>query len=385
MESTNHLGQNYNNTTPRAPTQSTAGGYWSEVEKARINRLKQKARVNPDRSRWLNMKWPALKVPNVTAAVSAALARPSYCVPRGGVMLSMANQHHHNLRKLQFARMANESCFMDRVVSICYGMTRQPDGLGSCVYGPSVPPSDFKRSHYVALNWAKWPLFTDALLVARVVLWLEADVLILQNPWYHLPESWTGRGARRARLGAPSSPIAEAGAPAAAGRRRTLGRRPPLLAIRYQQESYPCDPSLRESGALTPQSQSARCEVHPEPLNCGQLVVSSIGLARSVHAYKPEMLTNGQWTQQHYANLVIANRSDAFPSAPLPVDFASHCYLSKKAAFRARVAEYCKLVTYHACCVSTAKEKLHLMRTVLARTDGCAAARAAELAPFAAR
>ena len=68
---------------------------------------------------------------------------------------------HHRLRELQFERMAGHKCFMKRVVSICYGLSstqrRAGDALGTCVHGPAVPPSDFKRSQYVALNWAKWP------------------------------------------------------------------------------------------------------------------------------------------------------------------------------------------------------------------------------------
>ena len=66
------------------------------------------------------------------------------------------------------------------------------DEYGQCVVGscnkslgvgnPCLP-SDYRRSQYVALNWAKWPLFIDTLRVARTALWLEADVVILRNPW----------------------------------------------------------------------------------------------------------------------------------------------------------------------------------------------------------
>ena len=130
-----------------------------------------------------------IDVPNVTAAVALALTIPSTCVPHDAVMLSMATTHHMRLRPAQFARVAHLDCFMQRVVSVCYGFT---DDLGTCVYGscnktlglanPCLP-SDYRRSQYVALNWAKWPLFIDTLLVAKTALWLEADVVILQNPW----------------------------------------------------------------------------------------------------------------------------------------------------------------------------------------------------------
>ena len=128
-------------------------------------------------------------VPNVTSAVLAALSIPSSCVPHEAVMLSMATTHHMRLRPAQFARVRHLDCFMRRVVSVCYGFV---DELGACVYGscnkslglanPCLP-SDYRRSQYVALNWAKWPLFIDALRVAKTALWLEADVVILRNPW----------------------------------------------------------------------------------------------------------------------------------------------------------------------------------------------------------
>ena len=157
---------------------------------------------------------------NVTLAVIRALATPSTCVPHGVVSLSMATTHHMKLRPVQFARVAHLDCFLSRLVSVCYGFT---DAYGQCVYGscdktlglanPCLP-SDYRRSQYVALNWAKWcasraanrmsvahasphypltsvgdarcarrPLFIDTLRVARSALWLEADVVILSNPW----------------------------------------------------------------------------------------------------------------------------------------------------------------------------------------------------------
>ena len=131
--------------------------YWKEVEQQRLGVLERKKARDPERSKWLTKKRPPLTVPNVTSAVAAAIARPSACVPDGAVMLSMTNAHHAKLRRLQFERVSNHTCFMTRVVSICYGLQGRDvdDGtLGVCVHGPPVPPSDFKRSQYVALNWA---------------------------------------------------------------------------------------------------------------------------------------------------------------------------------------------------------------------------------------
>ena len=130
-----------------------------------------------------------IAVPSVSDAVDQALQAPSECVPSYAVMLSMATTHHMKLRTAQFARIAHLECFMVRLVSVCYGFV---DSYGTCVHGscnkslglanPCLP-SDYRRSQYVALNWAKWPLFIDTLRVARSALWLEADVVILRNPW----------------------------------------------------------------------------------------------------------------------------------------------------------------------------------------------------------
>ena len=190
----------------------------------------------------------AIGVPNVTLAVMRALAVPSSCVPEHAVMLSMATTHHMRLRPVQFARVAHLPCFLSRLVSVCYGFT---DAYGECVVGecnqsmglanPCLP-SDYRRSQYVALNWAKWPLFIDTLRVARSALWLEADVVILRNPWELL--------------------LAEAELAATVND-----------AVRYQYEAPPCTIERQVVSTSVQCVKSTWPAPHPEPLNCGQLLV----------------------------------------------------------------------------------------------------------------
>ena len=186
-------------------------------------------------------------VPNCTAAVAAAIARPSTCVPDGWALLSMTNAHHAPLQALQFERVASLSCLLTRLVRICYGTAQTvPDTFGTCVYGPHVIPSDYRRSQYVSLNWAKWPFFLDALLAAPHILWIEADVVILRNLFEALL--------------------------APAERERTLTH-----AIRYQGEGPPCRESAPGVGdGYANESAVSGCDragkPHDEPLNCGQLV-----------------------------------------------------------------------------------------------------------------
>ena len=88
---------------------------------------------------YTGMSRAPLAVPNATAAVVAALRRPSHCVPVGGVLLSMSNPHHRPLRELQFQRVRHVRCLMDRVVSVCWG--EWDDGLGTCVRVYTYPPT----------------------------------------------------------------------------------------------------------------------------------------------------------------------------------------------------------------------------------------------------
>ena len=271
-----------------------------------------------------------IDVPNVTLAVAAALSIPSTCVPHEAVMLSMATTHHMRLRSAQFARVSHLGCFMQRLVSVCYGFT---DSYGTCVHGscnktlglanPCLP-SDYRRSQYVALNWAKWPLFIDTLRVAKSALWLEADVVILRNPWELL--------LSEAELFA------------------TVHH-----AVRYQYETPPCTtPKLIESPAVVCTKPGEKPPPHPEPLNCGQLLLNSLDFALEVWASRPAIIRNGAVSQQGYANQVRRNYSES----GLPLGFFNHCW---KAHRYTRVTDACQLQTYHATCEMVAKSKRQAM------------------------
>ncbi|KAL1499910.1 hypothetical protein AB1Y20_012592 [Prymnesium parvum] len=281
-----------------------------------------------------------LNVPNSTSAVAASLAVPSSCVPDGAVVLSMSNAHHRVLRNLQFSLIQHEACFMQRVVSICWG--EWEDHFGTCVrgscdggLGSACLPSDYRRSQYVALNWAKWPFFIDALIVARQLLWLEADVVIATNPWPLL-----------------------------------LKQPAPMLQadVVYQWETPPCNltsgtppPSSLKPGAICSKTGLP----HEEPLNCGQLLISSLPFARSVWASRPSKLYNGAPSQQHYANVVKHN----FTHTGLPLEFFNHCW--KAVSRTVRITDPCALVTYHATCGMNSKEKITLMQNFVVKAQKC--------------
>ena len=295
------------------------------------------ARTGP----WVNKVRKPVDVPNCTAAVAAAIARPSTCVPDGWALLSMTNAHHAPLQALQFERVASLSCLMTRLVRICYGTVQTvPDTFGTCVYGPHVIPSDYRRSQYVSLNWAKWPFFLDALLAAPHILWIEADVVILRNPFEALL--------------------------APAERERTLTH-----AIRYQGEGPPCRESAPGVGdGYANESAVSGCDragkPHDEPLNCGQLVVNSRPLALAIWEARPDNFTNGAFSQQHYANV----EKERWPHSYLPITFYSFHWRGTK------VRRPCGLTTYHITGLSDSKSKANAMRIMLKQTAGCANASA---------
>ncbi|EOD15733.1 hypothetical protein EMIHUDRAFT_103236 [Emiliania huxleyi CCMP1516] len=257
-----------------------------------------------------------MPIPSITEAVRQALASPSACVPDGAATISVTNKHHAKLRSQQFARLRDQPCFMSRVVSVCYNNVT--DGAGVCVRSSfALPPSDFRRSNYANLIWAKWRILADALAAARVVLWLDADVLILRNPWDALRSS-TEVGAR-------------------------------LYAIRYQAEEQPCMATSYEGARLA-------CT----RLNGGQLLVSSRSLASDVYALRPANLSNMDALDQDYADTVVQNRS--YSRCALGPAFAAACWRKR---IPASAREACGFVTYHTNCITNMRDKLHAMKRVL--------------------
>ncbi|KAL1499975.1 hypothetical protein AB1Y20_012654 [Prymnesium parvum] len=274
---------------------------------------------------WRSVVRPELRVPDVLPAVQQALAFASSCVPPGAVTLSVINRHHAKMRALQFAFLRHRPCFMRRMVSVCYNVT---DAFGACVHSSfAIPPSDFKRSHYANLIWAKWRIIAHALQAARVVLWVDADVLLLRNPWDRL--SWNSSGVR--------------------------------YDIRYQSEkrctASEC-PELRAGCAL---------------LNGGQLLVSSAQLARRIYRARPSNLTNTAELDQDYADAIIRGNGSSFSYCPLPGSYFAQCWHLKKFATPEQQSTHpvpqplplCARVTHHFNCVTTRKAKGDLMRQMV--------------------
>ena len=294
---------------------------------------------------------PQLVLPNVSAAVARALLEPSSCVAEGGVTLSVTNSHHAWLRPEQFALLEGQTCFMRRMVSVCYGVV---DRFGLCVNSShKVPPSDFRRSNYAALIWAKWRIMADALTVARVAMWLDADVLLLRNPWVALD------------LLDP----------------RKVG----AFDFRHQSED-PC-------AATQIEELQAKCA----NVNGGQLVMSNYRLAAQIYAARPRNLTNFHRLDQDFVENILRNRTNGFRSCALPAHFASYCWSLPKRVLRKgrdnsiplpkRVAyvPLCQRVTHHFNCVTDSMKKKKVMRSMVASWRAECGNSSSEVSPSASR
>ena len=289
---------------------------------------------------------PALTVPSVAETVRWVLKKPSVCVPEGAVVLSVVNKHHIRLRPLQFHFIRHRRCFMRRVVSVCFNNVT--DGFGSCVRSTFVvPPSDFRRSNYANLIWAKWKILADALTVATRALWLDADVLILRNPFSVL--NLLGNDAKTS----------------------------PGYDIQYQSEPPPPETSQ----CIPPRTGCMKCP----RINGGQLLLSSEVLSNIMYGARPHNLSNTDRLDQDWADAILFPEDSRFAyllgnashgnynpptrnysSCILPPSFGANCW-SNKAFVRdtlgdtrrpgAQLALGCRRATLHFNCIMQRREK----------------------------
>jgi hypothetical protein len=252
---------------------------------------------------------------NFQLAVAAAIDMPSSCVPADAVLLSIVGGESVELRPLQFDRVASLRCLLRRVVSLCYNHT---DAYGTCVRA-TQPAVVSREERYHAMTWMKWHLLRVALRTARTAFFVDADVLLLGNPFAH--ES--------------------------VARFATEQPRPAQLLL-HQFEG--------------PGSN---------PLNGGQICSSSWNEAeaiRTVLSDEPSSYDSAtQRLDQEIAYSALTRRG--VPTAELPRAFAGNCWYGPE------VVPWCQLVTFHAHCTGSLTEKITRMRLVLRETEArCASA-----------
>ena len=116
-------------------------------------------------------------------AVHKALKSPSSCVPEGAIMVSVANEQHRQLRGVAFTGVGSRNqsnCLLDRFVSLCFGFE---DSIGSCVSAQPIVAAGGPSPYYHRLAWTKWHVLRIASSLATHVFFMDADVVLFENPW----------------------------------------------------------------------------------------------------------------------------------------------------------------------------------------------------------
>lgn len=274
--------------------------------------------------------------------VSVAVRRRSSCVPVGAVHITTVNQELASFGRYTLSRA--EPCWLQRFVSFCWGVgegaaTSGSIYQGTCVAAPDVPLSEFKRAMYYPITWAKYELLLLAMSVSgvQIVMFVDADVLLLSNPWTPLLAADQG-----------------------------LLRNHDLL--------YQCERSPPQPWRLCSSEDS-----HCEEINTGQIVVTDPRFLVHALRHKPTIFgPDTQISQQIIQEQVVKNGS--WRTASLSPTYGSACWFpdvwnlppSPPGMDPADHADWCMLTSFHANCVyGGTAAKIRRFEDVLNRTAHC--------------
>ena len=262
--------------------------------------------------------------------------------------LSYINTAMVPMREKQTARLP--PCFFPRYVSVAFGVKNASHVRGVLVHAHSAPKSDFRHGAYAAFAWAKWLVLRDALLTARMALWLDADAVLFQNPF----APFLGRELYEAELLAYDLRFAPE---LACGGVRCRAHRPPVSLAGLG------------GGATT-------CA-----LNTGVVFAGSRRLVEAVLAKLPADLDEAAkaraagWIDQDTADAVL--RAGNYSWCPLPTaQYVNHCWWAWGSNRGNRTLfdnlRRCGLVSFHASCLANANSKMAAVSRMLRKTESCA-------------
>ena len=270
-------------------------------------------------------------------AVHKAVLRPSDCVPEGAVLISTFKQYHRPLHDLQFRAVHGLQCLMSRVVLLCFGEHAVSTLRGACVNAPDVPQSDFREGSYFLFSWVKWNVAWHALNVASCVLMIDADVVVLRNPF----------------------------TPEIVARREDL-----LYQLEHHGHDYaPFIPSTDPS-ARVPRRIKGVGDAHTpnsshflNAMNSGQLFVRSQPLVERVLQVMPASASADPRLEQVLVFMEVLAKPLGFQASGLPASFASKLWYSPTRL------PWRLLLTYHTNSPETrnVSEKVRWMQEALAQ------------------
>lgn len=306
---------------------------------------------------WRNATWRAhdnlpsasLLNPMVSADVASRFGKAvrlalrdsaGSCIPKGAVVLSIADPSVARLRELSLRRVARLQCFMRRVITLCLDGYTDSRG-GTCVpaatqtrkgMSKAAGGSRHRSEKWSQLSWAKWPLLHVALSEggARMALFIDADVLLLRNPFARMDA---------AQLAWPN--------------------------FHHQED------------CLTATDRAAKSCEQPCRLNTGFLLVTSASFCwevlRQLHprrwtARMPLDQDVLQWGMKAFLRRDHNVTSCSFPAQV----FASHCsepYAQRLHVRGIKRINRCQLVAYHATCLYNVSQKLAQLEATLSQVE----------------
>ena len=301
---------------------------------------------------------PIEKESRFRQAVRKALMSTSSCVPEGAIMVSVANEQHRKLRNLAFSNFLSSdpsttnqgACLLARFVSLCFGFT---DRIGTSVQAWPFVAAGFDSPSYHLMTWIKWHVLRITSIEATHTFFVDADVLVFQNPWPAL---------MHAAASVPGYDVlfqVEALCDACASYCPNIG------SSFVANDSIVCEP--RQTVSLI-NGKHRLC-----PMNGGQLLVAQNSrLVRRVLQQQPCFHAGSRDDfplDQFISDAVRSHNMPNLRTCALPSTFASHCW------WLPRVRSRCELVSWHAAC-NFGSQKFKLMSDIMNRWNtSCAEGR----------
>ena len=265
------------------------------------------------------------------------------CIPKGAVVLSIADPSVARLRELSLRRVARLQCFMPAVITLCLDGYTDSRG-GTCVpaatqtrkgMSKAAGGSRHRSEKWSQLSWAKWPLLHVALSEggARMALFIDADVLLLRNPFARMDA---------AQLAWPN--------------------------FHHQED------------CLTATDRPAKSCEQPCRLNTGFLLVTSASFCWEV-LRSSCIRAGGQRACRSTKTSSKSVGMKAFPKTRPQRDqlqlsgstvFASHCsepYAQRLHVRGIKRINRCQLVAYHATCLYNVSQKLAQLEATLSQVE----------------
>ena len=123
---------------------------------------------------------------SVRLALEQVARRSSSCVPPRAIAATLVNQGFEELHAIQLRALPR--CFVDRFAVLCSGVTISTSA--TCIPWRQYATSDLLQRDFVSITWARWHVAYVALTMTAsidAILWIDADLILVQNPWPFLP------------------------------------------------------------------------------------------------------------------------------------------------------------------------------------------------------